>query len=281
MKIHIMTDLEGPSGVNGKSDGIGNKIENTATACDMLVQEVNATVEGLVRAGADDIVVWDGHGGSNSIDIGKLHPAASLGTIGGPLFPVTRMDRSYTACVQLGKHALQNVADGYMNHSWNSHAHVYCKLNGRLIGEIGMEILLGAYFGLPTILVSGDEAACREAREWTDGRIDTVATKTGLARYTVINRHPQKVRADLTAAAEKALREVQQFPVATLPAAFVLEICFMSPNLADGYEMRGAERIDGTTIRLHSDDLVDLIAQRCGWAPGLYHKKFSGSGAVI
>ena len=37
-------------------------------------------------------------------------------------------------------------------------------LNDELIGEIGMEARLASYFKLPTILVGGDVAACREAK---------------------------------------------------------------------------------------------------------------------
>ena len=85
MKIMIMTDLEGPAGINGRSDGIGNKTVNTPIACQVLMDEVNACVRGLLKGGADEIVVWDGHGGSNSMDITKLQHPAQLGTIGGDL----------------------------------------------------------------------------------------------------------------------------------------------------------------------------------------------------
>jgi len=65
----MMTDLEGVSGVKGRSDDIGNKIINMEQACRLLPGEVNATVEGLTDAGAEEIVVVDGHGGSNCINI--------------------------------------------------------------------------------------------------------------------------------------------------------------------------------------------------------------------
>ena len=42
MKVIIITDLEGPAGVNGRSDGIGNTMLNVPTACQALVNEVNA-----------------------------------------------------------------------------------------------------------------------------------------------------------------------------------------------------------------------------------------------
>jgi hypothetical protein len=94
MKVFILTDLEGPAGVNARPDNVGNKIINRPTAEQALVNEVNAVCEGLVAAGADEIVVLDGHGGSNAIDIFKLHPKASLMQVGN-YSPAVYLDGSY------------------------------------------------------------------------------------------------------------------------------------------------------------------------------------------
>lgn len=277
MKIQIMTDLEGPSGTNGRSDGIGNKTVNLPIACQVLTEEVNACVEGLIAGGATQIVVWDGHGGSNSIDITKLHPAAELGTIGGDLYPVMFIDASYDAAIQLGAHALQGVPDGYMNHTFNSHGVANMWLNGERIGEIGIGIWLAAYFRVPTMLVSGDDAACREAHACLPAGVATVSTKHGLSRYTVINRNPVAVRADLRATAEQALRNLAACKPKPLPNTFALTVQLMCPNSADIWEKRGAERLDHMTVRICGDDLVDVWSQYSGWAPGVHNRKFGVS----
>ena len=194
MKVFIMTDLEGVSGVNGRSDGIGNKIINEDVAGRLLTEEVNAAVEGLTAGGATEIVVVDGHGGSNMIQPEKLHPAARLVMSGGGLAPIAAINAGYAAALQLGTHAMEGVRDGYMNHTFNSHAVANMWLNDMLVGEIAVEALCCAYFGVPTILVSGDSAACREAREFLT-KVETVETKIGQSRYTVDNENPVKVRA--------------------------------------------------------------------------------------
>ena len=50
MKVMILTDLEGPAGINGRSDGIGNTTLNKPTAEQALVNEVNAVCDGLIAA---------------------------------------------------------------------------------------------------------------------------------------------------------------------------------------------------------------------------------------
>ena len=273
MKIMIMTDLEGPSGINGRSDAVGNKTMNLPIACQVLTEEVNATVAGLVAGGADEVVVWDGHGGSNSIDITKLKAPAMLGTIGGPMHPACFCDASYDAIVQIGAHALQGTADGYMCHSFNSHGVCNMWLNDEPIGEIGMESGLAAYFKVPTILISGDCAACREAKALLPD-VTTVATKKAISRYTVINRNPADVQEELTKAAAKAVKNIRKYKVLPQAKSYRFRLEMMCENLVCGYEMRGWERIAHNMVQTEADNIVEIFARYCGWAPGVHNKKY-------
>jgi D-amino peptidase len=274
MKIYIVTDIEGVSGVNGRSDGVGNKIINTEASCRLLTEEVNAVVEGLVEGGAKEIMVLDGHGGSNSIHIESLHPAAELLIMGGDLAPITFIDASYDAAVQLGFHAMMGTRDGALHHSYNSHAISNMWLNNELIGEIGSVALQCAYFGVPTILTSGDLAACREAKEFFE-KIETVETKKAFSRYSVHNYNPAKVREELRSAAKKALLAKDSFSLKKLNGPYELKLQLMCPNMADNYEKTGAERLDHSTVLLKSDDLLDVFAQRIGWGAGVHNRKFN------
>ena len=278
MKAFIMTDLEGVCGVNGRSDGIGNKIINTEVACRMLTEEVNATVEGLVDAGVEEILVVDGHGGSNSISPEGLHPRADLKMSGGGVAPVTSIDASYAMALHLGTHAMIGVADGFLNHTFNSHAVADLRLNGIRVGEIAIQALLAGYFGVPMVLNAGDRAACREAVEFL-GKVEIVETKTALSRYSVVNRSPSDVQDELRETARRAALGREDYTVKHIPPPYVMEIQLMCPNQADSYEMRGAKRLDHQTVVLEGGDLVDLWAQRNGWAPGVHGERFSVQGS--
>ena len=273
MKIAIMTDLEGPSGVNGRSDGIGNRIVNTPTACQMLVEEINACIRGLLKGGADEIVVWDGHGGSDSIDASKLLPPAQLGTIGGGLAPCVFVDASFDAKVCLGFHAMEGVADGYLNHSFDSHHVCGMWINGEPIGEIGIVAYEAAYFGVPTILVTGDLAACREAKAFLPD-VETVCTKHALSRYTVVNRHPEDVRREIEETAARALGKLNCFKVRAIPEELEFKVRYMCPNIADSYEKSGWERLDPLTVATRGSDFIDVYSRRLGWAAGVHNRRF-------
>jgi D-amino peptidase len=278
MKIFIMTDMEGISGVNGRGDGIGNKTINGPTACELLTEEVNAVTEGLIQGGADKVVVCDGHGGSNSIDIRKLHPGASLSTIGGEMTPVNLLDASFDAAIQLGAHAFEGSPDGYLSHTYNSHSVANMSINGVRVGEIGITTLMASYFNIPTILVSGDTAACLEAKKFIgENNTITVETKKSLSRYSVENFNPEKVRAELKAQAMNAMKQLPTMGIRKFRPPYELEIRLMCPNLADRYEMIGAARTDHMTVVLRSDDFIDLWAQRRMWAAGVHNPRYGVS----
>lgn len=276
MKVFILTDLEGVSGVNGRPDSIGNSIINKEAADRLLTEEVNATAEGLLAGGAKEIICWDGHGGSNSILIESLHPEVQLYQSGGVLDPLLPVDASFNALVQVGAHAMNGVADGFLNHSYNSHGVVNMRLNGEPIGEVGLESFQAACFGIRTILVSGDRASCREARHFL-GRVETVETKVGIHRYSAINKHPSKVRAELRAAAQSALLACESFPVVMKKPPYELAVELMDPTMADRAEKAGARRVNAVTVSYDGDNLLEIFARRCGWGTGVYSRKFPTS----
>ena len=273
MKIFILTDLEGPAGVNGRPDSVGNTMLNKPIAEQALVNEVNAVCEGLIAAGADEIVVLDGHGGSNSINIMNLHPKAQLMQV-GEWGPVCILDGTFDAMIQIGAHGMQS-SGGYMCHSYNSHSTTAMRFNGELIGEIGFSAYLAAYFKVPTIMVSGDDVACHEARALLGDALEVVPTKASINRYSAVNYPLDEVYSNLRAAAERALRNLKQAECLEVPAHCELTVSAMCPNHLLSAIKLGIEQIDDLTVRYSGDDLIEIWAQRLGWAPGVHKKRFN------
>ena len=269
MKVLILTDLEGVCGVNGRPDTIGNSIINKEASDRLLTAEVNAAAEGLLAAGATEVICWDGHGGSNSINIESLHQEVQLFQSGSPLDPVSILDASYDALVQLGAHAMSGVADGFLNHTFNSHAVVAMWLNGEPIGEIGVCACLAASVGVPTILVTGDRAACREARAFL-GTVETAEVKIGIGRYSAVNKSPKKARDLIRAACQRALAAKDKFPIVRKEPPYTLRVELMCPNKADTAVKWGAKRVNHVTVEYTDNNFMHAYAMRNGYAPGVY-----------
>ena len=178
MKIFIMTDQEGVAGVVNSPDYAAPGARWYERACELTTLEVNAAIEGALEAGATDFLVADGHG-HGSINVTLLHPRAQLLT-GRPIFYPFGCDNSFDAAFSIGQHAMSNADGAHLAHTGGFIVDDQT-LNGIPIGELGTNILLGEYFGVPTIYVSGDQACADEAKNLIPN-IETSVVKWGVKR---------------------------------------------------------------------------------------------------
>ncbi len=262
MKIYVGTDLEGVAGVvcfETQTYADGRYYEQARR---LQTAEINAAVEGMVEAGAEDILVCDGHG-PGAVLYEELAPPARL-LHGRPLGPRALRDEiiaGYDVCMMLGQHAMAGVAEGNLNHTQNSRTTDYIKLNGRPIGEIAQFALYHGALGLPLIYLTGDEAACGEAEALVPGII-TASVKRGLGRNSAISLPAAEARRRIREGAARAIRSHQQHPIAPLswPGPYVLERRYFHTDVADAAAAQpGAERLDAQTVRFRGQDIREVI----------------------
>src|ERR1700750_1799115 len=72
--IFLITDAEGVGGVC-RQDQTDPKDQEMRQ---LLTGEINAAVEGFYAGGADEVLVWDGHDGSQTLSTLTIHPKAKL-----------------------------------------------------------------------------------------------------------------------------------------------------------------------------------------------------------
>lgn len=181
MKIYIMTDMEGVAGVLDHDNwcqpaerGYPGRYYDLGRQ--LLTREVNAAIDGLMRGGADEILVADGHG-AGGIDPLLLDRRAQL-LRGWPTGWPLALDGSFDAVVWIGQHAKAGTLYAHLAHTqWFSY--IDQTINGISVGEFGQLALCASELGVPAILAAGDEAFCQEARALVPGII-TVAVKRGL-----------------------------------------------------------------------------------------------------
>jgi len=262
MKVYMVTDLEGVAGVVSFDLQTGQDCKYYDAARRLLTAEVNAAVDGLLEAGVEEVIVWDGHG-PGGIYFEDLHPAARL-LHGRPMAPWkvrNEVTRTCDVCVIVGQHAMAGTAGGTLNHTQSSKVIDHIKLNGKCIGELGQIALYQGAMGQPVFFLTGDEAACREAEELIGG-ITTVAVKQGLSRTCAVTLSAAEARRRIREGAKLAVRRHKEKPVAPLvwPGPYVLEKRFFHTETADGAAQQpGAERVDSQTVRFTSDNVMDVI----------------------
>jgi D-amino peptidase len=181
LRIYIVTDLEGASGVyqfaQTREPGPLND-----KAKEYLMGDIAAVVRGLRAGGATDVVVLDGHG-SGAFVPHLMAPGAKYITgkpRPGPF--LTGLDESFAGMVQVAAHAMNGTPDGVLCHTQSSRTENRYWYNGVESGEQAQCAALAGHYGVPTIMVTGDEAACREATKFFGSNCVTVAVKRGLSR---------------------------------------------------------------------------------------------------
>lgn len=181
LRIYIVTDLEGASGVYkfAQTREPGNPLGEPAKEC--LMGDIAAVVRGLRAGGATEIIVLDGHG-SQAFIPHLMEPGARYITGTPRPGPLTGLDGSFVGLVQLGAHAMMGTPDGVLCHTQSSRSENRYWYNGVESGELAQCAAIAGYYDIPTILVTGDDATCREAAKFFGPECITVATKRGIAR---------------------------------------------------------------------------------------------------
>jgi D-amino peptidase len=176
MNIFIFVDMEGISGISG-SEFVTPDGCHYQAGREYYTWDIGACIRGCKMAGADRIIVRDGHGSGNHAIWDELEPGAEL--IQG--MTPTRMPgmAECDALILLGYHARAGTPGALLEHTYSSKSVQNMWLNDRLVGEIGIDAAIGADSGVPTILVSGDDATCREAADWIPGVV-TCEVKQGM-----------------------------------------------------------------------------------------------------
>ena len=230
MKVFISADMEGISGVATISDIEPGKPEY-GPARGRMAGDVNAAVAGALAGGAREVVVFDAHAGGENLDPGALHEGARL--IRGQPAPamIGGVDETFDAVFLVGYHARVGTAGAVMDHTMTG-KYYRIVVNGREMGELGLAAACAGSFGVPVVLVTGDDKLAAEAAELLPDTA-SVVVKEGISRTEALCLHPAKAQELIRAAAEAALGRLDQVPPLKVLAPVTLEVEFPLSASAD------------------------------------------------
>ena len=209
LRIYVVTDLEGASGVYqfAQTRDLENPLGEKAKQ--YLMGDIAAVVRGLRAANVTEIVVLDGHG-SQAFIPHLMEPGAKY--ITGKLRPgpLTGLDDSFAGLIQLGAHAMMGTPDGVLAHTQSSRTENRYWYNGVESGELAQCAAIAGHYGVPTIMVTGDEATCREAAKFFGSNCVTVAVKQGITREAAALYPFDETRQALYEGARRAVAAIPQ-----------------------------------------------------------------------
>jgi len=216
MKVYIVTDLEGISGVTTFDQTRNSDGPLYQDARHLLMGDIHAAVQGCLDGGASYVCVLDGHGRPLNVIPEEMHPEADF-ICGRGFGTAPGLDASFACGMLLGHHAMAHTPDGVLCHTQSSRSDARYWYNDREFGEIGQEALIFGHFGIPIVLVTGDEATCREAREFLGEQVVTVAVKKGFSRESCRMVPPARARLMIRAGAKEAMGRIGQCRPFSMP----------------------------------------------------------------
>lgn len=206
-KILIIYDMEGISGIVSLEHELAPG-EKYALGRKSLTSDVNAAIRGLKAGGAGQIWIQDGHGSGNSGEpdllVDELDPRAAFDFRTRPYFPYTTgIDASIDAVVCVGMHARAHTP-GFLSHTYTPGMAV--RVNGVEFTETHIIALSAARFGIPVIMVSGDNVLGEQLKQdFPDIEYAIVKTSRSITDTTPLT--PVEVQKNIEGAARRALEK--------------------------------------------------------------------------
>jgi len=258
-KVFISADIEGIANTTLVRETHKDDPGYYNPAAVQMTNEVVAACEGAIAAGAEYILIRDGHGTGCNIDVSRIPDCAEIirNWSGHPYSMAYGIDSSFDAAMFVGYHSAAGREGNPLSHTMTG-SPLWIKINGVKVSEFRLYSWACALEGVPTVFLSGDQMLCDDSADIHPNLV-TVATKSG---YGGMTRSPStKVACDrIREGAEKALKQDLSNALCKLPEHFTFQVCYKDHTLATKKSyFPGFKKIDDNTIEMITDNYFDIL----------------------
>ena len=258
LKVYISVDMEGVAGVV-TADQLGPGSFEYPKFREFMTRETLTAVQAAKEAGATEIVVADSHGNMENLLIDMFPPDVRL-IRGQPrrLEMMAGIDRTFDAVIFIGYHASTNNLSGVRAHTFSSARLTRVALNGAVVTEGAFNAAIAGHFGVPVVMMSGDDAAIAEVRSLV-GNIEGFETKKSLGFHSANTITPEASIGGIYLKVRAALARRGDFKPYVLPTPVTLDISFKHYMPAEVLSyLKIVQRVDAHSIRYVGQDMVDV-----------------------
>ncbi len=258
LKLYISVDMEGVVGVV-TADQLGPAGFEYQATREFMTREVLAAIAAAREVGVTEFLVSDSHGNGENLLIEML-PADVMVVRSWPrpLGMMQGIDSTFDAAVFLGYHAGTTNPEGVRAHTISSARFADVRLNGRSVLEAGINAAIAGHFGVPVIMMSGDDAAIAEARTML-GDIEGAVVKWNYSFHSAKTLTPAAAYELIGEKVKAAIGRIDEFEPFVLAAPITLDVRFKNyqPSQVLAY-LSIVERTDAHSIRFVGSDLVEV-----------------------
>jgi D-amino peptidase len=259
MRLYVSADIEGVAGVVSR-DNLRPGAFEYEPARDWMTDAVLAVCETAHELGAEEVVVSDSHGNGQNIRFEKM-PAyvrlvrswpRELGMMQG----IEVGD--YAGALLVGYHAGATNPAGTLSHTISGEFIHEIKLNGQTLSEAGISAATAGHFGVPVLMVAGDDVAVEETRALL-GDIAGATLKTSLGFLSAMMLSPADANAELRRGVRDAVGRIGTLKPFVIDGPIDLEIRLRNRFMAEWLSyLSNVERTGAFTIVHRAQDIVGV-----------------------
>ena len=218
--------------------------------------DTNAAIDGFYDAGVNKVYVYDGHGkGTNFIKemldkraeqvyANNWHKLITSGII--------------DAYAEVGLHAMSGTENAFLEHTQSSKTWFDYKINGISCGEfIQGAAYVGAY-GIPFIFVSGDDAACNEAKKFIPD-ISVAVVKHPHGRNRSVSLPESEARKLISNTAKDSVKKIKKIDPYKISLPAEITVTFQRTDYCDEAAKK-YERINSRTVKKVVTEITDYTS---------------------
>lgn len=258
LKIYISADMEGVVGaVSGDQLSPGGfEYERFRK---FMTAEVNAAIDAARAAGATEFVISDSHGNGQNILIEELPDDVTIiRSWPRELSMMAGIDETFDGVIFLGYHSSTANTRGVRAHTMSSANITGLRLNGIEMTEGSMAAAAAGHFGVPVIMVSGDDVAVAE-NQVLIGDIEGAVVKWAKGFHSAETLTPEAGYEVIRTRTKSAIDRISEFEPYVLETPIELELTLKhyQPVELLGY-LKDVERINSHTIRYVGEDIIEI-----------------------
>ncbi len=262
MRIYVSSDMEGIAGVVSW-DEVNAGHREYEWACSQMTKEVQVVCETAVELGSEKILVKDAHDTARNINISELPSGVLINRswTKDPLVMMTGIDEGFDAVVFTGYHAGAYSDGNPLAHTMHSSNIKWIKMNGHFMSEFMMNAYSAAYYKVPVVAITGDQAVCEEAKALIP-EITTIAVKSckGSSCTTMTGNNALVAIEDGVRTALKKYKSDPSACALTIPEEMTFEINFSNAGLAfRASQYKEVELVDACTVKYSTTDYYEFL----------------------
>ena len=260
LKVYISADMEGITGV-ASAEQLGPSGFEYQQARQWMTAEVLAAIAGAREAGATEFLISDSHGNGQSLLLDRLPndiPITVVRAFPRPLGMMEGIDSTFAAAIFIGYHTSTSSLTGVRAHTMSSALLTRIAINGTSMSEAGINAAIAAQYGVPVVMITGDDAIVADSRQ-RFGPIEGVVVKRAIGFHSAATMTPEAGQKLIREHAKVAVERRAQMRPYTMTRPLTLEVSFKNYRPVEllGY-LSSVQRIDSHTVRYAPRDMVDV-----------------------